>query len=43
MDTNDFDKQDQAHLNFYRGFMNASKIAIVLIILTLVIMAATLL
>ena len=43
MDTNDFDKQDQAHLHFYHGFMTASKIAIVLIILTLVIMAATLL
>jgi hypothetical protein len=43
MDTNDFDKQAHAHLNFYHGFMNGSKIVVVLVILTLVIMAATLL
>jgi hypothetical protein len=43
MDTNGFDKQAHAHLNFYNGFMNGSKIVVVLVILTLVIMAATLL
>jgi len=43
MNTDDFDKQAHAHLSFYHNFMNASKIIIVLIILTLGIMAATLL
>jgi hypothetical protein len=43
MNTDDFDKQAHAHLSFYHNFMNASKIVVVLVILTLVIMAATLL
>ncbi|MGB1871296.1 MAG: hypothetical protein ACPH9S_07780 [Candidatus Puniceispirillaceae bacterium] len=43
MDTSGFNKQDQAHLSFYHSFMNGSKIVIVLVILTLIIMAATLL
>ena len=43
MNTNDFDKQAQSHLSFYNSFMNGSKIVVVLVILTLVIMAATLL
>ena len=43
MNTNDFDKQAQTHLNIYNSFMNGSKIVVVLVILTLVVMAATLL
>ena len=43
MNTNDFDKQAQPHLNIYNSFMNGSKIVVVLVILTLVVMAATLL
>lgn len=43
MDTSDFDKQAHAHLNFYHSFMNGTKIVIVLVVLTLIIMAATLL
>ena len=43
MDTSGFDKQAQSHLSFYHGFMNGVKIVIVLIILTLVGMAITLL
>ena len=43
MDTSGFDKQAQSHLSFYHGFMNGVKIVIVLIVLTLVGMAITLL
>ncbi|MDA9930274.1 hypothetical protein N9E91_03430 [Alphaproteobacteria bacterium] len=43
MDTSKFDKQANSHLNFYHNFMNGSKILIGLVIVTLVIMAATLL
>lgn len=43
MNTDDFDKQAHSNLSFYHNFMNASKIVVVLVILTLVIMAATLL
>ena len=43
MDTSNLDKQAKAHLAFYYNFMTASKIVTGLIILTLVIMAATLL
>ena len=43
MDTSDFDKQAHQHLSIYHGVMTASKIVIGLVILTLVVMAATLL
>ena len=43
MDTSNLDKQAKAHLAFYHNFMTASKIIAGLVILTLVIMAATLL
>ena len=43
MDTSDFDKQAHQHLSIYHGVMTASKFVIGLIILTLVVMAATLL
>ena len=43
MDTSDFDKQAHQHLSIYHNVMNGTKIVIVLIILTLVVMAATLL
>ena len=43
MDTSDFDKQAHSHLNIYHSFMNGAKIVGGLVILTLVIMAATLL
>ena len=43
MDTSNLDKQAKAHLAVYHNFMTASKIVAGLVILTLVIMAATLL
>ena len=43
MDTSDFDKQAHSHLNIYHGFMNGAKIVGGRVLLTLVIMAATLL
>ena len=43
MDTSNFDKQAHAHLNVYHTFMRGAKIVVVLTILTLIIMAATLL
>ena len=43
MDTSDFDKQAHQHLSIYHNVMNGTKIVIALIILTLVVMAATLL
>ena len=43
MDTSDFDKQAQQHLSIYHNVINVTKIVIVLIILTLIVMAATLL
>ena len=43
MDTSNLDKQAKAHLAFYHNFMITSKIVTGLIILTLVIMAVTLL
>ena len=43
MDTSGFDKQAKAHLTFYHNFMTFSKIVGGLVILTLVVMAATLL
>ena len=42
MDTNSFDKQSKQHLKIYENVMSAAKICIVAIIVTLVIMAATL-
>jgi hypothetical protein len=42
MDTNSFDKQSKQHLKIYENFMFAAKICIVAIIVTLIIMAATL-
>ena len=42
MDTKSLNKQDKAHLQIYQKFMFAAKISIIAIILTLVIMAATL-
>lgn len=43
MDTSDFDKQAHSHLAFYNNFMTASKIVIGLVIVTLIVMAVTLL
>ena len=43
MDTSEFDQQAQTHLNTYHGFMTGAKIVGVLVALTLIIMAATLL
>jgi hypothetical protein len=42
MDTNSFDKQSKQHLKIYENVISAAKICIVAIIVTLVIMAATL-
>ena len=42
MDTSSFDKQAKQHLKIYENVMFAAKICIVAIIVTLVIMAATL-
>ena len=42
MDTNSFDKQAKQHLKVYENVMFAAKICIVAIIVTLVVMAATL-
>ncbi|MGB0196818.1 MAG: hypothetical protein ACPHTC_03250 [Candidatus Puniceispirillaceae bacterium] len=42
MDTSSFDKQAKQHLKVYENVMFASKICIVAIIFTLVIMAVTL-
>ena len=42
MDTNSFDKKSKQHLKIYENFMFAAKISIMAIIVTLVIMAATL-
>ena len=43
MDTSDFDKQAHSHLNIYNSFMNGAKIVGGFVVLTLVVMAATLL
>ena len=43
MDTSEFDQQAHTHLNTYHSFMNGAKIVGALVILTLVIMAVTLL
>ena len=42
MDTSSFDKQAKQHLKVYENVMLAAKICIIAIILTLVIMAVTL-
>ena len=42
MDTSSFDKQAKQHLKVYENVMFAAKICIVAIIVTLLIMAATL-
>ena len=42
MDKNSFDKQSKQHLKIYANFIFTAKICIVAIIVTLVIMAATL-
>ena len=42
MDTSSFDKQAKQHLKIYENVLFASKICIVAIIVTLAIMAATL-
>ena len=43
MDTSEFDHQAHSHLNTYHSFMNGAKIVGALVIVTLVIMAVTLL
>ena len=43
MDTSDFDNQAHQHLSTYHNVINGMKITLVLIVLTLVVMAATLL
>jgi len=43
MDTSEFDQQAHSHLNTYHSFMNGAKIVGALVIVTLVIMAVTLL
>ena len=43
MDTSNFDQQAHTHLNTYHAFMNGAKIVGVLVALTLIIMAVTLL
>ena len=43
MDHKSLDKQGKEHFQFYNNFMLATKISIVVIVATLVIMAATLL
>ena len=43
MDTSDFDNQAHQHLSIYHNVINGMKITLVLIVLTLVVMAATLL
>jgi hypothetical protein len=42
MNTKSFDKQSQQHLQIYHNVMFGAKICIVAIIVTLVVMAATL-
>ena len=42
MDTKSLDKQAKEHFQFYNNFMFAIKISIVAIVITLLIMAATL-
>ena len=42
MDTKTLDKQGREHLQFYKNVMFATKISIAVIVITLVIMAATL-
>ena len=42
MDTKTLDKQGRGHLQFYKNVMFATKISIAVIVITLVIMAATL-
>jgi hypothetical protein len=42
MDTKSLDKQGREHFRFYNNFMFATKISIAVIVLTLIIMAATL-
>ena len=43
MDTSEFDQQAHTHLNTYHTFMNGAKIFGVLVALTLIVMAVTLL
>lgn len=43
MDTKSLDKQGKEHFQFYNNFMFAIKVSIVVVVATLVIMAATLL
>ena len=43
MDTKSLDKQGKEHFQFYNNFMFAIKVSIVIVVATLVIMAATLL
>ncbi|MDA7792390.1 hypothetical protein N8979_01095 [bacterium] len=43
MDTNNFDKHDKSQLAIYNSFMTGSKITVAFVILTLVVMAVTLL
>ena len=43
MDTSEFDQQAHTHLNTYHAFMNGAKIVGAVVVLTLIIMAATLL
>ena len=42
MDTKSLDKQGKEHFQFYNNFMFAIKISIVVIVATLIVMAATL-
>lgn len=43
MDTSNFDSQDRQHLSFYHGFMTFTKLSVIAVILTLVLMAIFLL
>ena len=43
MDTSEFDQQAHTHLNTYHAFMKGAKIVGMLVVLTLSIMAVTLL
>ena len=43
MDSSEFDQQAHTHLNTYHAFMNGAKIVGTLVVLTLIIMAGTLL
>ena len=43
MDTSNFDQQAHSHLNTYHAFMNGARIVDALVVVTLIVMAVTLL